>query len=262
MKWFRLWTEILDDPKLAKLDDGEYRRFINLLAIACEQDKHGHIHGSIEDIAWRTRDNPDTLDSAIKKLLDLKILTHNHRSYLFPAWNKRQFKSDRSVDRWRAWKERQESTKEEKEIRINTDTDTEQSVHVGSNNSPTFAQTFDVFWSKYPKKVGKEAAKKAWSKIKDQKKVLEKIMSALAWQASSDQWTKENGKYIPNPATYLNQGRWEDEPYGNEAGGEDDDNLFLRGIREERERQARKRLGGSSPPIPGPPGDHGGTEGT
>ena len=38
------------------------------------------------------------------------------------------------------------------------------------------------------------------------------ILTALNWQKKSEQWLKDNGQFIPYPATYLNQRRWEDEP--------------------------------------------------
>ena len=69
---------------------------------------------------------------------------------------------------------------------------------------------FDVFWIAYPKKTGKAAALKAWSKLKP--KPLEECLIALAWQRHSEQWTKDGGQYVPNPSTYLTQGRWMDEP--------------------------------------------------
>lgn len=68
---------------------------------------------------------------------------------------------------------------------------------------------FDVFWKVYPKKVGKDAALKSWNKLKPN---LAEVLQALEWQIESEQWTKQNGQFIPNPATYLNQGRWQDEP--------------------------------------------------
>jgi hypothetical protein len=67
---------------------------------------------------------------------------------------------------------------------------------------------FEDFWYKYPKKVGKQEAIKAWKKAKPD---ILQVIDALNWQISSKQWQADNGKYIPNPATYLNQGRWEDE---------------------------------------------------
>lgn len=69
---------------------------------------------------------------------------------------------------------------------------------------------FDEFWKAYPKKVGKGAARKAWGKVKQPATVLPLILKALEWQKASEQWTKDKGQYIPNPATYLNETRWED----------------------------------------------------
>ena len=68
---------------------------------------------------------------------------------------------------------------------------------------------FDAFWKAYPKKVGKDAALKAWEKAKPR---IDDVMQALSWQIKSDQWFKNGGQYIPNPSTYINQGRWQDEP--------------------------------------------------
>lgn len=67
---------------------------------------------------------------------------------------------------------------------------------------------FEKFWSVYPKKVGKSSAKKAFSRVKEP---VETLLTAIERQKCSVQWSKENGQYIPNPATWLNQGRWEDE---------------------------------------------------
>ena len=69
----------------------------------------------------------------------------------------------------------------------------------------------EEFWRKYPKKVGKGAAEKAFDKIKPTQQVFERMLSAIEKQKNSAQWKKDNGQYIPNPATWLNQQRWEDE---------------------------------------------------
>jgi hypothetical protein len=73
---------------------------------------------------------------------------------------------------------------------------------------------FEDFWYKYPKKVGKDAALKAWKKAKPD---ILLVIDALNWQRETKQWQAEDGKYIPNPATYLNQGRWMDEAPTQEA---------------------------------------------
>lgn len=70
---------------------------------------------------------------------------------------------------------------------------------------------FDEFWKAYPKKKNKGQAEKAWSKIKQPSEILQQILEALKWQKASQDWTKENGQFIPHPATYLNGRAWEDE---------------------------------------------------
>lgn len=72
-------------------------------------------------------------------------------------------------------------------------------------------ERFNRFWAIYPRKVGKGAARKVWQKLKPSAELTETLLSAVNIQRNSEQWQKENGQYIPNPATWLNQERWEDD---------------------------------------------------
>lgn len=70
---------------------------------------------------------------------------------------------------------------------------------------------FVAFWEKYPYKVGKKAAWRAWQKVSYTPELGATIMAALeAWNATP-QWTKDDGRYIPHPATWINGERWDDE---------------------------------------------------
>lgn len=71
-------------------------------------------------------------------------------------------------------------------------------------------EAFDRFWAAYPKKIGKGAARVAFDKAR-KKTGADELIAAVEKQKQSDQWTREAGRYIPNAATWLNQGRWEDE---------------------------------------------------
>ena len=75
--------------------------------------------------------------------------------------------------------------------------------------APQYTEDFKAFWTAYPRKTGKGAAWAAWQKTTP---VLGTALSALFWQVRSKDWTKDGGAFIPLPATYLNQRRWEDEP--------------------------------------------------
>ncbi|WP_343075401.1 hypothetical protein [Pseudomonas sp. AF32] len=70
---------------------------------------------------------------------------------------------------------------------------------------------FPKFWKLYPRKVGKDKAEKAWSKLKVTQELFDLMVAALAKQVLTPDWLKDKGQYIPHPSTWLNGKRWEDE---------------------------------------------------
>ena len=74
-----------------------------------------------------------------------------------------------------------------------------------------FPPGFEEFWSAYPRKVGKDAAAKAFAKRRVGSELLATMLRALASQRQSEQWQRDRGQYVPHPATWLNEGRWQDE---------------------------------------------------
>ena len=70
-------------------------------------------------------------------------------------------------------------------------------------------EDFDRFWTAYPRKAGKGAARKAWLKLKPAPELVETILAAVDAQRQGDAW--KDPKYIPHPATWLNAERWLDE---------------------------------------------------
>lgn len=74
-----------------------------------------------------------------------------------------------------------------------------------------YTDGFLSFWSAYPKKVGKDAAWASWQKRNGDRPPTESLLTAINAQILSPQWQKEKGQFIPNPSTWINQGRWADE---------------------------------------------------
>ena len=68
---------------------------------------------------------------------------------------------------------------------------------------------FDHFWEWYPRKVGKEAARKAWDKARTKTDQLTIIEGLERYRLDPNLPAKE---FIPHPSTWLNEGRWDDEP--------------------------------------------------
>lgn len=73
-------------------------------------------------------------------------------------------------------------------------------------------ERFARFWAAYPRKTGKGEARKVFEKINPSESLTERMIEAVQAQAQSSQWRREGGQFIPHPATWLRQGRWEDEP--------------------------------------------------
>ena len=70
---------------------------------------------------------------------------------------------------------------------------------------------FERFWTAYPRKVAKQTAMRAFEKIDPDEAMLETMIAAIGKWKMTDQWNEAGGQFIPHPATWLNQRRWEDE---------------------------------------------------
>lgn len=70
---------------------------------------------------------------------------------------------------------------------------------------------FDIFWKAYPRKVAKGAARTAWERTASIRPSLDVLLEAVEKQKTQDQWQRDGGMFIPHPATWLKQERWEDE---------------------------------------------------
>lgn len=101
-----------------------------------------------------------------------------------------------------------------------TDTDTDVSIEYGYPMD-TLSETdteldlsnqkdrFELFWKAYPRKIGKDEAK-AEFELSDYP--LSAMLNAIAWYKGTDTWKKDNGQFIPAPARWIRERRWEKVP--------------------------------------------------
>lgn len=69
-------------------------------------------------------------------------------------------------------------------------------------------EEFKTFYKAYPRKKDRPEALKAWKK---QEPPLDDILEAISAQKATEAWKKNNGQFIPYPASWLNAREWEDE---------------------------------------------------
>ena len=79
---------------------------------------------------------------------------------------------------------------------------------ITNNQEPLTNKDFEKFYAKYPNKVKKERALKAWLKHNPD---IDVVLKALEYQTSNDRRFREK-EFTPHPASWLNDKEWENEP--------------------------------------------------
>jgi len=240
VKWIKIVTDIFDDEKILLIEslpdaDSIIVIWFKLLCLAGKQNNSGvFTMGGIpyteQMFATIFRRKEAIISLALKTFQQFGMIEIVENAVTIPKWGKYQSldKIEQKTAYMRGYM--QEYRVKQKQIasgKVNSKTNGKANVSSADKNkirldipliSPTggrceqveYSPEFISFWESYPKKVGKGAACKAFKKLKCSDK-LDSILSALEWQKSSEQWKKDAGQFIPNPATYLNQSRWEDE---------------------------------------------------
>jgi hypothetical protein len=107
LPWFRLYAEIVDDPKLRLLAFEDRWHFVALLALKCS----GMLDGSTDlgllhrMVAVKLGVEVRELETVAKRLAEVSLIDAETLQPL--AWERRQAASDSSRDRTREWRERQ-----------------------------------------------------------------------------------------------------------------------------------------------------------
>lgn len=89
-RWVKLFTEILDDPKVAALSDHEFRAFVNLLALAGQVDRDGEL-GTLKEISYRLRMPPSKFQRILAGICrkGIKIVSDSAGNLIISAFSRR-----------------------------------------------------------------------------------------------------------------------------------------------------------------------------
>jgi len=211
--WFRMYAEFANDAKVQMLSESMQRRYIMLMCLRCSNSL---VTLQDEEVAFQLRISNDELAETKSLFISKGFID---LSWNLLNWEKRQFASDTSkarVAKHRSLlKEKQNpasntdvTLQKQKSNALDTDTDTDK------KNTPLPPNGGDVlfakFWSAYPRKVGKDVARKAFAKRKPSIELVDLMVQAVNRQKMTPQWAKDGGQFIPHPSTWINEGRWMD----------------------------------------------------
>jgi len=163
MKWFRVYSEIKDDPKMLELDDHQRWLWLCLLAMASESTERGCISGwRKRGLAATLRTDEDRLTETIGLLVDLDMIEYDEENHIINVTNWMQRQYDKPSDTPTATRERKRQSRQchadvTPSHATDTDTDTEKEKKKEKPVAalPPPAQTFLDNGGKWP--VGKLA---------------------------------------------------------------------------------------------------------
>jgi hypothetical protein len=89
VKWIKLYTEILMDPKMGRLTDRQHRTCINLFLLAGQQERDGAV-GSAADIAWQLHISEQDLADDLDALADVGITEERDGEWYVARFMQRQ----------------------------------------------------------------------------------------------------------------------------------------------------------------------------
>lgn len=117
MKWFRMYTSLVDSIKVGPLKDGQFRVYVELLCLAGEKDDGGRTGVTPENINWRLR--RDVTCDVTEVVTRGLVTVSDDNEYVVTDWNERQYKGDSSAERTRSYRERKAAkSMKEKDVTV------------------------------------------------------------------------------------------------------------------------------------------------
>jgi len=240
-RWFRHYAGMMRDEKLVRAAlraRQPIERVVwvwgAILESASEIDEGGRYEIDIGEISYFLRVDESDLVAIADALEHLGRVCEG----VVVQWGQRQFQSDRSADRQQRYRDRRKSRdansdSEERsaasrdvaltspsrhgdapETETETETETEKKITArerADSPSDDFPRDgFDVWYAEYPRHEGKEAARKAFERVRRKRQATFARLMAGAKRYRAFAATVER-QFVKMPATWLNAGCWDDE---------------------------------------------------
>lgn len=222
MTWFKVDDSFWANPKVLRISAEAIALWVKAGAWSCQNLTDGHIDKSFIPIFRQ----PDT---AADELEDAGLWEDHGDTWYFHDWDQYQETSEAVKKRREQSRERQRKARAAREDK-RTDTAPQASVTQPvtrditrefstpdptrpdlkrtSSSPATPPMEFEAFWDAYPRRVGKQAAIKAWAKavkVTDPQHIINGAKSYAATVRDKDP------QYTAHPSSWLNAGRWDDE---------------------------------------------------
>lgn len=224
--YFKLYRELLNKPIWLNSSNEQRVILITLLAMANWKETEWDYYGE------KIKLNPGQFIAsapAIKERCNsseitiMKIRTALERfeklDFLTVSLTGKSTKSGKliTIVNWRLYQsnEEEDNRQNNKEITDRQPTDNRHIKEEGKEYKELKEDKekgFERFWELYPSKRKKPVARIAWMNMRvHSEEQYALINAAVERYKKTNQWQEENGRYIPDPDTFLQDERWTDE---------------------------------------------------
>jgi hypothetical protein len=213
--WVRLWEDMPTDPKWRVIARRSGRPIAEVLSVFCFMLTNAGAsrdRGTLD--GWNDEDVAAALDmdaehvAAIREAMQGKTLDGERLT----GWERRQPKrEDGAAERAKDWRERKrtQANAPKRPEDIREETEKEKKEREAREARLVVVQDFDEkFWPEFPNKVGRKAALRSWEAAMKRGVSVDDVLAGLT------RYKRDKPPDRPwlNPATFLNQERWADEP--------------------------------------------------
>lgn len=146
----------------------------------------------------------DQIRTALKKLTDIGLIQEG--SFNKAGYDRTKWYNALKINNW----EKSQMDVAEIPNGIGKNPKPIPDINTDIKHNKIIIKDFEVWWKLYPRKIGKQAAKRKYEKYVKEKTITEKLLIDALKRQLPELKQKEE-QYIPHPATWLNQGRWDDE---------------------------------------------------
>ena len=210
-RWFRLYDDLVDDPKVQRLSPENFRGLVNIWCLA---SKNEGVIPSIDEIAFKLRMTPPKAAKLIGVLREANLIDQTDNGLAPHNWSSRQYRSDTSTERVKRFRKRSK----ERQCNVSpgvSETPPESETESDSPHTPQggVEDGFERFMLRYPARQPTHDRPKARCSFKAavEKGIDQERMIGAA--GLYDEEMRKDGKvgtrYVKAAANWIDQHCWE-----------------------------------------------------
>ena len=220
--WFKLYADFFESKRIKKLR--KMKRGDTLLAIYLKMQLKSLCTGGVlvysgiednfaEELALDLNERPEDVRNTLAFLLEHGLCECDDTNYILPWVAVNTGSETASTQRSRDCRNRKRVAMQQERnadaTQVQRIGNVEKEIEKEIDKDNTYSAEFEAFYKEYRRKIDKRKAYNAWKRIP--KKDHDELMRGLAaWCAYWDE--RNEPQYVPYPAVWLNNRRWESEP--------------------------------------------------